>query len=45
MDQLTKMENSVKSRMGEMSALSAKVAHLERELSKSGGSSNPNAPS
>ena len=45
MDQLTKMENSVKSRMGEMSALSAKVAHLERELSKSGGSANPNAPS
>ena len=43
MDQLAKMENSVKSRMGEMSALSAKVAHLERELSKSGGSSN--APS
>mgnify|MGYP003893570211 CR=1 FL=1 len=31
MDQLTKMENSVKSRMGEMNALSAKVAAMERD--------------
>jgi type IV secretory pathway VirB10-like protein len=41
MDQLTKMENTVKSRLGEMNALSAKVAHLERELSKY----DANAPS
>ena len=32
MEQLSKMENSLKSRMGEMSTLTSKVASLEREL-------------
>ena len=37
MDQLSKMENTVKSRLGEMSALASKVSMLERELAESRG--------
>ena len=43
MEQLSKMESSFKSRMGEMSALTSKVASLERELVQSRISNPPSA--